>query len=231
MPKMTQNQSSIQKVSTFQDLISNPFQGTCNALCWSRELNGDFEEIVNAISFEGNMIEVDEEDLLTLDLSKEGQIARNIILNDFKLLSDYGAAPVLNIIKYYEADEHPFFPTDVYSFHVDRSPIATDTFLCTYFGDASEILPNECAEQKILNPEIRNKLRNEYEGDEIGFEVYLRENSYDLHYQATNERKAINLGIGQLWRLAVDHPESKVLPCVHRAPKEKNGKKRLMIIC
>lgn len=231
MSNTPQNQSSIQKVSTFQDLISTPFQGTCNAISWSRQLEGDFEEIVKAISFEGNMVEIDQEDLLALELSEAGQIARDIILNDFKLLSDYGAAPVLNIIKNYEADEHPFFPTDVYSFHVDHSPIATETFLCTYFGDASEILPNECAEQKIGIPEIRKKLRLEYLGDESGFEVYLRENYYDLHYESTNEGKAINLGIGQLWRLAVDHPESKVLPCVHRAPKEKNGCIRLLMIC
>jgi hypothetical protein len=29
--------------------------------------------------------------------------------------------------------------------------------------------------------------------------------------------------------LAVDHPESKVLPCVHRAPAEKTN--RLLLIC
>ena len=231
MSNTPQNQSSIQKVSTFQDLISTPFQGTCNAISWSRQLEGDFEEIVNAIDFEGNMVEIDYEDLLALELSVDGQIARDIILNDFKLLSDYGAAPVLNIIKNYEADEHPFFPTDVYSFHVDRSPIATDTFLCTYFGDASEILPNEFAVQKIGFPEIRKKLRLEYFGDESGFEEYLIENYYDLHYQAMTEGKEINLGVGNLWRLAVDHPGSKVLPSVHRAPREKNGYIRLLMIC
>jgi len=231
MSNTPQNQSSIQKVSTFQDLISTPFQGTCNAISWSRQLEGDFEEIVKAISFEGNMVEIDQEDLLALELSEAGQIARDIILKDFKLLSDYGAAPVLNIIKNYEADEHPFFPTDVYSFHVDRSQIATDTFLCTYFGDASELLPNEFAEQKKGIPEIREKLRLEYLGDESGFEEYLIENYYDLHYQAMTEGKEINLGVGNLWRLAVDHPKSKILPCVHRAPKEKNGCIRLLMIC
>ena len=225
------NSNQIQQVSTFQDLISTPFQGACNAINWFRHLEGDFEEIVNAVSFGGTMIELDEEDLLALDLSKAGEIARAIILNDFKLLSDYGAAPVLNIIHHYEADEDPFFSTDVYSFHVDRSPIATDTFLCTYFGDASDILPNEYAKQKISIPEIRTKLREVFQGNDLDFEDYLKENFYDLHYQATSENKIINLGIGHLWRLAVDHPESKVSPCIHRAPQEKSGKKRLLMIC
>lgn len=230
MPQTLQNHPSFQNVSSFQDLISTPFQGTCNALCLSRQLEGDFEEIVNAISLDGNIVEVDEEDLLALDLSEAGQLARATILNDFKLLADYGAAPVLNIIHHYEADEDEFFPTDVYSFHVDRSPIATDTFLCTYFGDASDILPNTFALQKISIPKIRRKLREDFEGNELEFEDYLRENFYDLHYQATSEGKEINLGIGHLWRLAVNHPESMVLPCVHRAPREKSGK-RLLMIC
>ena len=53
--------------------------------------------------------------------------------------------------------EFDFIPTDVYSYHVDRSPIATDTFLCTYHGAASDIIANDQAEQKILIPEIRNQ--------------------------------------------------------------------------
>jgi len=45
----------------------------------------------------------------------------------------------------------------VYSYHVDRSPIATDTFLCTYHGAASDLIANEQALQKILIPEIREQ--------------------------------------------------------------------------
>ena len=103
--------------------------------------------------------------------------------------------------------------------------------MCTYYGDASDILPNEFAEQKIWIPEIRKKLRKEFTGDEADFEDYLIENFYDLHYEVITEGKEINLGIGHLLRLAVDHPESKVLPCVHRAPKETSGRKRLLLIC
>jgi len=231
MTKTFPNSSNLLHVSNFQELISIPFQGTTNAISWSRELEGDFEEIVHAIAFEGTMLEIDEEDLLALELSKAGKVARETILSDFRLLSELGSSPVLNIINNYEADEHPFFPTDVYSFHVDRSPIATDTFLCTYYGDASDILPNEFAEQKIWIPEIRKKLRKEFTGDEADFEDYLIENFYDLHYEVITEGKEINLGIGHLLRLAVDHPESKVLPCVHRAPKETSGRKRLLLIC
>ncbi len=231
MTEILTNSSKLLHVSNFQDLISTPFQGTTNALSWSRELAGDFEEIVNAFHFEGNMVEIDEEDLLGLKLSEAGQVAKETILSDFKLLSELGVSPVLNIMTKYEADEHPFFSTDVYSFHVDRSPIATDTFLCTYYGDASELIPNEDAIQKIQIPEIREKLVQTYTGKEADFDAYLRENFFDLHYQALDATKVIQAGIGHIWRLAVDHPESKVLPCLHRAPKEKSGRKRLMLIC
>ena len=43
--------------------------------------------------------------------------------------------------------------------------------------------------------------------------------------------KIIQLGIGNLWKLAVDHPKMKVEPCIHRAPEEKSGQKRLLLIC
>jgi hypothetical protein len=231
MTKTLPSSSNLLHVSNFQELISTPFQGTTNAISWSRELEGEFEEIVNAIAFEGTMLEIDEEDLLALELSEAGKVARETILSDFKLLSELGASPVLNIISNYEADEHPFFPTDVYSFHVDRSPIATDTFLCTYYGDASELISNQDAIQKIQIPEIREKILQEYSGDTADFETYVSEHFFDLHYQAVEDATIIRAGIGHLWRLAVDYPRSKVLPCIHRAPVEKNGRNRLILIC
>jgi hypothetical protein len=231
MIKNLPKSSNLLHVNNFQELISTPFHGTINAISWSRKLKGDFEEIVNAVAFEGTMLEIDEEDLLELELSEAGKVARETILSDFKLLSVLGASPVLNIISNYEADEHPFFPTDVYSFHVDRSPIATDTFLCTYYGDASELISNEDAIQKIQVPDIREKIEKAYVDEPTDFETYVSEHFFDLHYQAVEDASVIKAGIGHLWRLAVDYPGSNVLPCIHRAPIEKNGSKRLMLIC
>jgi hypothetical protein len=231
MTKNLPNSLNLLHVNNFQELISTPFQGTTNAISWSRELEGDFEEIVNAIAFEGTMLEIDEEDLLALELSEAGKVARETILSDFRSLSELGSSPVLNIIANYEADEHPFFPTDVYSFHVDRSPIATDTFLCTYFGDASELISNEDAIQKIQVPEIREKIEKAYVGEATDFDAFVSEHFFDLHYQALEDATIIRADIGHIWRIAVDHPESKVLPCVHRAPKETSGRKRLLLIC
>jgi hypothetical protein len=223
--------NQIQSVSNFQDLVSTPFHGEVNTLCWERELSGDFSEIVSKLETEENIVEIDIEELNNLVLSAEGKLAREVILNDLKVLKENGANPVLNIIKYYERDEElSFFPTDVYSFHVDRSPIPTSTFLCTYHGEASEILPNNQAVQKVMVPEIREKLKKLHpKGDD--FESFLKEYFFDLHYQALPYARIINLGKGNLWRLAVEHPKSNVLPCLHRAPKEKKGESRLLLIC
>lgn len=222
----------IKQVTTFHELVFTPFQGEINALCWTRELKGDFAEIVNAINFSENMVELDLEELRELQLSEQGQAAREILLNDFKLLKDYGAQPTLNLINYYERDDsYPFFSTDVYSWHVDRSPIPSATFLCTYHGASSDILANAQAEQKILIPEIRHELKKLYQGSDAGFEAFLEENFFDLHYQAKANAETINLGLGHLWRLAVDSPQSDVLPCIHRAPEETDGEKRLLLIC
>ncbi|HLP53182.1 MAG TPA: DUF1826 domain-containing protein [Chitinophagales bacterium] len=225
-------ENQIQCVASFQELVSIPYQGEVNALCWNRKLQGDFAEIVDKVKLCGNITVLEQDELMRLELSEQGQLAREILLNDLQLLTEHGASPVLNLIKYYERDDAlPFFPTDVYSFHVDRSPVPTDTFLCTYHGDASEILPNAHADQKVLVPAIRAELKKLYDGAEDGFEEFLRENFFDLHYQPKPGAHPINLGLGHLWRLAVDHPESKVLPCVHRAPTEHTGETRLLMIC
>ena len=222
--------NQILKVTHFQDLVSTAFHGEVNAICWARNLIGDFSEIVEKVERNENISILDEEELRELQLSEQGQLAREILLNDLKLLTAHGAAPTLNVIKYYERDDSfPSFPTDVYSFHVDRSPVPTDTFLCTYYGESSEILPNAQAMQKVLVPEIRDELRKLYCGEVEGFESFLSENFFDLHYQAQPNARPISLGLGHLWRLAIDHPESKVPPCVHRAPKEKTS--RLLLIC
>jgi hypothetical protein len=222
----------VQYVTSFQELVATPFTGEMNAICWTRELTGDFSEIVSKITLSGNITAVEEEDLHALQLSEQGQLAREILLSDFKALKAHGASPALNIISHYERDnEFPFFPTDVYSFHVDRSPIPTDTFLCTYYGESSDILPNSQGIQKVLIPEIREELKKLYDGPEEGFDSFLSEHFFDLHYQPKPGATLINLGVGNLWRLAVDHPESQVPPCLHRAPREKAGENRLLIIC
>ena len=224
--------SQIGIVSTFSELVHTDFKGEMNALCWYRKLEGDFAAIVEQLQLKGNITEVYPKDLLALQLSEKGNIAREIILNDLRLLADFGASPSLNLLKCYERDdEFDFISTDVYSYHVDHSPIATDTFLCTYHGVASDIIPNDQAEQKILIPEIREKLAALHNGPSEEFENFLKENYFDLHYQAKPDAAPINLGLGHLWRLAVDHPKQEVLPCIHRAPIEKEGEYRLLLIC
>lgn len=224
--------SQIGTVATFSELINTDFKGERNALCWQRNLEGDFKEIVDQLQLKENITEVDPEVLLALQLSEKGNLARETILNDLRLLTDFGASPALNLLKCYDRDdEFDFISTDVYSFHVDRSPIATDTFLCTYYGPATDIISNDQAEQKILIPEIRKKLAALHNGPLEEFENFLKEHYFDLHYQAQPNAEPTNLGLGHLWRLAVDHPRQQVLPCIHRAPIEKEGEQRLLFIC
>lgn len=232
MNNTQQAENQIKNVSNFKELTTTPFYGEINAICWSRELVGDFSEIIEKVNIEENMAEISTEQLLELPLSEQGKLAREILLNDLALLKNYGASPTLNIIKNYEKDtSYPQFPTDVYSYHVDRSPIPTATFLCTYYGASSDILPNSQGIQKILVPEIRAELKKLYDGNDEGFDAFLSDYFFDLHYQEKPGAQPISLGIGNLWKIAVEHPQSKVLPCLHRAPEEKDGKSRLLLIC
>ena len=232
MADLINNTNQIHGVDDFKNLINTPFRGPINAIRWKRTLVGDFSEIVEKVALNGNVTELNHEELCELELSEQGQLAREVLLNDLRALKAHGASPVLNVIKYYERDtSYPLLPTDVYSFHVDRSPVATDTFLCTYDGPTSEILPNAQAKQKVLIPELRSKLLKLYDGPKEGVDSFLRDCFFDLHYQAEPNAQIVKLGIGELWRIAVDHPKSIVLPCLHRAPEEKDGFYRLMLIC
>jgi hypothetical protein len=232
MSDIPDSEHSFYCVSNFEELVSTPFNEAINAICWSRTLTGDFAEIVNKVVLTDNITVLEEEHLVALVLSEGGQFARETLLHDLEVLRAHGASPTLNVIRCYESDDaYPFFPTDVYSFHVDRSPVATDTFLCTYYGKPSEILPNAQARQKVLVPEIRDKLKKLYGGEAVGFASFLTEHFFDLHYQAAPAASPVSLGLGNLWRLAVDYPESQVPACIHRAPKEKAGQHRLLMIC
>ncbi|MFS4474386.1 DUF1826 domain-containing protein [Chryseobacterium sp. T20] len=232
MSNMFSDHDQVGVVSSFSELVNTRFQGAMNAICWYRNLMGDFNEIVTKLQLKDDITEVSGEDLLALELSEEGSIAREIILNDLQVLTDFGASPVLNLLKCYERDEElSFISTDVYSYHVDRSPVGTDTFLCTYHGTASDIIANDQVEQKILIPEIREQLKKLHDGTEDEFEDFLKEYFFDLHYQPKPNAEPVNLGVGHLWRIAVDHPDQEALPCVHRAPVENDGEFRLLLIC
>lgn len=222
----------IKVVSSFDDLVLTPFQYSINAICWQRDLKGDFAEIVSKLNAQDNITIIDACDLESLELSDAGALARERIVKDLQLLREEGADPVLNLIKNYQKDTKvPFFPTDVYSFHVDRAPLPIATYLCTYYGASSEIIANEDALRKIDIPEIRAELRKNFSGTESEFEAYLVEHFFDLHYQPKPEATPTVLGQGHIWRLAVDCEGSNVLPCVHRAPFEKEGEFRLLLIC
>lgn len=232
MTNLPHAENQVLYVTNFQDFLSTTFSGMINAICWPRKLTGDFSEMVKKVELNGNITTIDKEELDKLQLSEQGQLAREILLNDLHVLKAHGAAPVLNVITRYDRDDaYPFFPTDVYSFHIDRSSIPVDTILCTYYGESSEILPNSQGKQKVLIPEIREELKKQYHGADEDFDTFLSDNYFDLHYQADPNAHPISLGQGNLWRLATDHPGSQVPPCIHRAPNEGPGQSRLLLIC
>ncbi len=220
------------EVHSFTELVATPFSGIMNALCWSRTLQGNFAELIEKATLTGNITTLEPDDIRALSLSAAGELARETILADWELLKAHGAMPTLNIIKQYDRDDTPaLFPTDVYSFHVDRSPVPTSTFLCTYVGAPSELVPNAQATQKIQLPEFRLALEQSYTGNPQDFDAYVSEQFLDLHYQPKPHAHITSLGVGHLWRLAVDHPGSEVPPCIHRAPKEEHEAYRLLLIC
>ena len=118
----TSTSKQFQLFKTFDELVHTSFYKETNAFCWEREIKGDFEEIVQKLQLNADITEVTTTDLLALNLSEEGNLARAVILNDLALLTNFGASPSLNLLKCYARDdEFDFISTDVYSYHVDRN--------------------------------------------------------------------------------------------------------------
>lgn len=219
-------------VGSFQELVTTRFADGVNALCWPRTLPGDFGEILARLGAGEGIMPLDEARLNTFPLGDAGRVARDVMLEDLQLLRDRGLAPELNCIHAYPRDDatEPV-STDVFSFHADSAPVEADTYLCTYFGPASEGLRNEEAQRRIDVPATRAELLKAFGGqDDADFLEHLSENCYDLHYAPIAGAQPFSFGRGNLWRLALDYPGNPVPPCVHRAPETRPGEARLLMI-
>ncbi len=223
----------VQQVGSFAELRTTPFAGPINALCWQRTLPGDYTEVVARLGRGEGILTLEEETLQQLTLSSAGREAANQMLADLKLLQDHALAPLLNII--HDCGWSPvggLVPTDVLSFHVDSAPVEVDTWLCTYHGACSEGLRNEDATRKIDQTAIRAALLQEFGGaDDAVFAEWLNDYCYDRHYAANPAAIPYPFGTFNLWRIATLWPESRVLPCIHRAPLTAPGDTpRLLLI-
>jgi len=222
----------ILRVGSFAELLGTPFFGQINALCWERNLPGDFREIADGLGTGEGIVPVEEVRLRAMRLSPDGQTAREILLADLELLRVHDLLPSLDCIYSSVRDENSPLPTDVTSFHADSATVPADTFLCCYTGAPSEGLRNDEARCHIEIPETRAKLLRHYGGeDDAGFAEYLIDHYYDLHYAPLPGAKPFSFGTGNLWRIATEYPGSPVPPCIHRAPTTPPGSPpRLLLI-
>ena len=232
-PQLPGDYPRIKVVGSFHELVSTPFADGVNAMCWPRELAGDFREVVEQLVVGDGIATIDEARLRGLSLSAAGRAAVEVLIEDQRLLTEQGLAPILDCISGYPREEEPGpVPIDVYDFHVDSATTEADTWLCTYFGPSSELLRNEQAIRRVDVPATRAELLRQFGGsDDESFAEFLNEHCFDLHYTAAPGAVPVVFGTGNLWRIAVDYPGSPVPPCVHRAPENIAGElPRLLLI-
>ncbi len=224
----------IQSADSFRSLVTAAYPQGGNALCWRRTLAGDFAEVAAKLGPGEGIVSLNEERLLALPgLSEAGRTAVAVMLEDMRLLRAEELAPELNAIYAYPRDEAAgAVATDVLSWHVDSATERADTWLCTYHGAPSEGLRNDQAIQRVKDPATRAALLREFAGaDDADFAEWLRDNCYDLHYSALPGAQPWSFGVGHLWRVATEYPDSPVLPCIHRAPTTMRGQPpRLLLI-
>lgn len=201
------------------DALLAPFARGVNAVCFERQLAGDFERLARSLApraeENGGLLEVDEAMLRGAD---ERAVA--VLRDDLARLTALGREPQLNVITRYPRDERGLpISVDVHSFHVDRAPVEADTFLCTYAGACSEGLDNDDAERLLDVPEPAAALAPHATEDDC----------FDLHYRVKPGATPYSFGVGNLWRLACQWPGAPMLPCIHRAPAF-DGRPRLLLI-
>jgi len=225
----------IRRVGSFEELVSTPFSHGINALCWQRQLPGDFEALAACFSGLDEITPLDADIIqqYSAAMTAGAKIAAACLLEDLERLSARGLQPSVECVPAYPRDDvDAIVPTDVYSFHADRAPIQADTYLCSYNEAATEALPNEEAARYTDIPETRAALLARFTEEGGGdFETYLRENCLDLHYRALSGARPYSFGFGHLWRIAIEYPGCPVPPCIHRAPETAPGRPpRLLLI-
>lgn len=225
-------EEGIRVVGSFHELLTTRFSGRLNAICWPRELPGDFGEVAACLDVAPGITTLDESLLPGLPVSASGRTAIDAMLADLDRLRAHGLSPVLDCIEGRLPEEEPGpVRTDVSSFHADSATVAADTWLCTYQGAPSEGLRNEDARRRVDAPETRAALLEIYGGDEgPGFNAFLAENFYDLHYEPLPSARPFSFGVGNLWRIALEYPGCPVPPCIHRAPLTLPGHPRRLLL-
>jgi len=217
--------------------LTAPMRGERNAVRWRRTLVGDFAELAHladALEPHADRVPLDEEQLADLRgrASAAGRLAIDAVLADLALLREHGHEPTFELLRRYERDADPDLPVDVHSFHVDTANAPAETILCTYHGDPSEVLPRALATRRVDEPAVHARLRQRFgAGDEAAFAAWLVEHAFALHYAPLPGAEPFACGRGELWRLAVDHPGSATVACIHRAPPHRadDGPRLLLI--
>ena len=241
-PERTSDQPTwLASADTADGWLAAPMRGERNAVRWRRALAGDFAELAHladALEPDADRVPLDDGQLADLRgrASAAGRLAIDAVLADLALLREHGHAPTFELLRRYERDADPDLPVDVHSFHVDTANVPTETILCTYHGDPSEVLPRALATRRVDEPALRARLRQRFVAtgeadDEAAFAAWLLENAFALHYAPLPGAEPFACGRGELWRLAVDHPGSTTVACIHRAPPHRaDAGPRLLLI-
>ena len=90
------NSHRIRIVGSFGELIATPFGEEINALCWPRQLPGDFQEIIDQLQAEEGMTTIADGDLRALNLTAAGAVARDGLVADLAMMRCQGLAPTLD---------------------------------------------------------------------------------------------------------------------------------------
>ena len=79
----------IKVVNNFLELVTTKFQGLNNAMCWQRDLSGDFKEIASKLSLEENITEISIEEQICFTTDEDDLKDIPNLIEKLKLLRDF----------------------------------------------------------------------------------------------------------------------------------------------
>lgn len=229
-------------VASVDALVDAAFGDGVNAYVCARDVDGDFAGLAARCAAADPDFDADRDDAGVVTLSPDALCARaaslaqaraaELVCSDWERLAALGKDPVINVIARYPRDTRGLpIAVDVHSFHADRAPIETDTWLCTYAGAPSEGVDNDAATAILDDDAVRAAVRAAAgDVDDDAFAAFVADNSFDLHHRVRDPAGVFSFGQHALWKIAVQWPGAPVPPCLHRAPLP-DGALRLLLIC
>ncbi len=218
------------------DMLSRKFGSHANVILHTRELKGDFNEVVAVCHklFAGknqHLTQKDVTEALTPHLSDAGRQATGIIIEDLKAMTSAGCkdARLRVVYGYEDHNENAPMEDNEHHFHIDGGDMTRGRILAPYTDPASEGLTPEDAIACLSLEKYTELFKQAWKksAPDESLESYIRgmKMIYGGYYEPAAGKEPFAFRAGDIWRQAVMQMKQAGGPpaFVHRGSKPKDA--------